>query len=140
MLFKGLSNVETVWMSHFDSVSAIGPEFEELGYTVTGDDETPHRNAAIVSDSSDGMAFSIIWKWMLLRAVTSRSELRSGYLWMSTLWDEPILESQIEQIREEVGEQSVFLLASGGVDSPLLQSHAWLLDLIASSCCTSTTD
>ncbi|HPB28898.1 MAG TPA: glutamine-hydrolyzing GMP synthase, partial [Acidobacteriota bacterium] len=35
-LFEGLDATERVWMSHFDSVTGVGPEFEELGYTLTG--------------------------------------------------------------------------------------------------------
>jgi len=50
-LFKGLGPVEQVWMSHFDSVAAVGPEFEELGYTISRDGSPDHRFAAIGSDT-----------------------------------------------------------------------------------------
>ena len=49
-IFKGLGKVEQVWMSHFDSVAALGPDFEELGFTVTGSETVGHANAVIVSD------------------------------------------------------------------------------------------
>ena len=49
--FEGLGPVEQVWMSHFDSVTSVGPEFEELGHTTSGDGGTAHRFAAIGSDS-----------------------------------------------------------------------------------------
>ena len=49
-LFAGLDQIEQVWMSHFDSVTAVGPDFEELGYTVLGEGGEPHRFAAIGSD------------------------------------------------------------------------------------------
>ncbi len=35
--------------AHFDTVSAIGPDFEELGYSVLGEGSPPHRYAAIGS-------------------------------------------------------------------------------------------
>ncbi len=51
-LFAGLSAVEQVWMSHFDSVTSVGADFEELGYTLLGESEgIGHRFAAIGSDT-----------------------------------------------------------------------------------------
>ena len=47
-LFSGLDPSERVWMSHYDSVASVGPEFQELGYSLTGGGE--HRYAAIGSD------------------------------------------------------------------------------------------
>ena len=49
-LFKDLDEIEQVWMSHFDSVVDIGPDFEELAYTVMGN-QAPHRFAAVASDT-----------------------------------------------------------------------------------------
>ena len=51
-LFAGLGPVEPVWMSHFDSVTAVGSGFEELGRTAlgAGAGAAPHRFAAIGSD------------------------------------------------------------------------------------------
>ena len=39
-LFEGLDRTQTVWMSHFDTVTALGEGFEEIGYT-----ETDHQQA-----------------------------------------------------------------------------------------------
>jgi GMP synthase (glutamine-hydrolysing) len=118
-LFKGLSKVETVWMSHFDSVSAIGPEFEELGYTITGEDAAPHRNAAIVSDSLKRYGFQ--YHPEVDATVNGDTMIRNFVLDIcgcKPSWDmSTFLDSQLEQIRSQVGERSVFLLASGGVDS-----------------------
>ena len=50
-LFAGLGPVEQVWMSHYDSVVDVGPEFQELGYSMTADGSPQHRYAAIGSDS-----------------------------------------------------------------------------------------
>ena len=118
-LFKGLDSTETVWMSHFDSVSAVGPDFEELGYTVTGDDAHPHRNAVIVSDSLRRYGFQYHPEVdatengdvMIRNFVTDICGCQPS-------WDmSRFLESQLDSIRSHVGERSVFLLASGGVDS-----------------------
>ena len=49
-LFKGLSPIETVWMSHCDSVTAVGDGFRELGWSKLGANAEPHRNAAIADD------------------------------------------------------------------------------------------
>jgi GMP synthase (glutamine-hydrolysing) len=57
-LFAGLGPVEPVWMSHYDSVVALGPEFEELGHTVTGGDSTGTAALRSVRIRSDATAFS----------------------------------------------------------------------------------
>jgi len=48
-IFSGLGPSEQVWMSHYDSVASVGPDFDELGYSVTAGGE--HRYAAIGSDT-----------------------------------------------------------------------------------------
>ena len=50
-LFKGLGPVERVWMSHFDSVTSVGPQFEEAGFTTLGAGGHEHRHAAIASNT-----------------------------------------------------------------------------------------
>src|SRR5512141_1594007 len=50
-LFAGLATVERVWMSHFDSVTSVGPGFEEIGYTTIGASGEEQRFAAIASPS-----------------------------------------------------------------------------------------
>jgi len=118
-LFKGLDSVEQVWMSHFDSVTSLGPEFEELGYTSTGTDAAPHPNAAIVSDSlrRDGVQFH-----PEVDSTTHGDQMIGNFVkeicGCRPTWDmSQFLDMQVERIREQVGEGSVFLLASGGVDS-----------------------
>ena len=56
-LFKGLEQVEPVWMSHFDTVSAIGQGFEELAYSTTGAHGETNRFAAIGSDKKRRYGF-----------------------------------------------------------------------------------
>ncbi|RMG44681.1 MAG: glutamine-hydrolyzing GMP synthase [Candidatus Dadabacteria bacterium] len=118
-LFEGLEEVEQVWMSHFDSVSSLGPEFEELGYTVLDVNSEPHRYAAIGSDKLKRYGFqfhpevddSINGHVMLKNFVC-------GICGCEPSWNvENFLEEKLNQIRTQVGDNSVFLLASGGVDS-----------------------
>jgi len=118
-LFKGLEKVEQVWMSHFDSVVKIGPEFEELGYTVTGTDAKPHAYAAIGSDSLRRYGFQFHPE---VDDTTHGDEMIANFVieicGCRPSWDmSQFLEAEIGRIREHVGDRSVFLLASGGVDS-----------------------
>ncbi len=117
-LFKGLGKVEQVWMSHFDSVAALGPDFEELGYSVMGDGAV-HRFAAIASDRHKRYGF----QFHAEVDDTPGGDRMLGNFVMDICGCRPswtidrYIELQTEKLNEEVGEQSVFLLASGGVDS-----------------------
>jgi len=118
-LFRGLGPVERVWMSHFDSVTAVGPDFEELGATAGAPGVAAHRFAAIGSDRLRRYGFQfhaevddtehgeqMLANFVLDLCGCKRSWSMQAYL-----------EDQIEAVRRQVGDRSVFLLASGGVDS-----------------------
>ncbi|GMR13160.1 MAG: glutamine-hydrolyzing GMP synthase [Gemmatimonadota bacterium] len=118
-LFKGLGPVEPVWMSHYDSVVDVGPEFTEIGFTKAGDGLPEHRFAAIASDSLRryGLQFhpevdstvhgdDMIANFVLDICGCTPSWSMDGFV-----------DRQTDAIREQVGDRSVFLLASGGVDS-----------------------
>jgi GMP synthase (glutamine-hydrolysing) len=116
-LFSGLGPSERVWMSHYDSVTSVGPEFEELGYTVTAGGE--HRYAAIGSETLKryGLQFH-----PEVDDTVHGTEMISNFVFKicgcTASWSmERYLEEQVERIRGQVGDESVFLLASGGVDS-----------------------
>jgi GMP synthase (glutamine-hydrolysing) len=119
-LFRGLAPVEQVFMSHFDSVVRVGPDFEELGYTVLGESEGGgHRFAAIGSDRLRRYGFqyhpevddTVHGHEMIANFVL-------GICGCTPSWTmERYLEEQVERVRAQVGGKSVFLLASGGVDS-----------------------
>jgi GMP synthase (glutamine-hydrolysing) len=118
-LFAGLGPVEQVWMSHFDSVVSVGPDFEELGNSALSAEATPHRYAAIGSDKLRryGLQFH-----PEVDDTVHGDQMLANFLFRicgcSPSWTmERYLEEQIERVREEVGVRSVFLLASGGVDS-----------------------
>ena len=118
-LFKGLGPVERVWMSHFDSVADVGPLFEELGYTELGEGGARHRYAAIGSDTLRRYGFQYHAEVddtehgdeMLANFVLDVCGCRPSWTM------ERYLDEQVEHVRRQVGERSVFLLASGGVDS-----------------------
>jgi GMP synthase (glutamine-hydrolysing) len=119
-LFKGLAPVEQVFMSHFDSVVALGEGFEELGHTVLGESEgAGHRFAAIGSDQYRRYGFqfhpevddTVHGHEMIANFVL-------GICGCSPSWTmDRYLEEQVARVRAQVGNRSVFLLASGGVDS-----------------------
>jgi GMP synthase (glutamine-hydrolysing) len=117
-LFEGLGMVEPVWMSHFDSVVAVGPEFEELGYTSLGSAQ-PHRFAVIASDRLRRYGFQFHPE---VDDTLHGDEMIGNFVLRicgcSPSWTmERYLEEQVERVRAQVGDRSVFLLASGGVDS-----------------------
>ncbi|MCG6958204.1 MAG: glutamine-hydrolyzing GMP synthase [Gemmatimonadetes bacterium] len=118
-LFKGLESVEQVFMSHFDSVTSVGPEFQELGMTLTGEGSPEHRYAAIASDSLRRYGFQFHPE---VDDTVHGDAMISNFIFeicgCRKSWDmERFLEEEIERIRAQVGDESVFLLASGGVDS-----------------------
>jgi len=118
-IFKGLDATERVWMSHFDSVTSVGPGFEEVGFTTLGTSSTPHRHAAIGSNS--------LRRWGVqfhpeVDDTVHGSEMIANFVLgvcgCAPSWTmERYVEERVEQVRQQVGGQSVFLLASGGVDS-----------------------
>ncbi|MFT7519698.1 MAG: GMP synthase (glutamine-hydrolyzing) [Kiritimatiellia bacterium] len=118
-LFEGLQPVEQVWMSHFDSVTKVGPSFKEIGWSTLGKDSEQHRFAAIASDDLrrygmqyhpevDGTANGdrMICNFVLNICGCEPTWTMNQYV-----------SAQLEQLKQEVGDRPVFLLASGGVDS-----------------------
>ncbi|MGD8329805.1 MAG: glutamine-hydrolyzing GMP synthase [Acidobacteriota bacterium] len=118
-LMAGLDDVEQVFMSHNDSVTSVGEGFFELGYSKATKDAEGHRFAAIGSDTYRRYGFQfhpevddtihgdrMIANFVLGICGCKPSWSMDGYL-----------EEEAERLREQVGDNSVFLLASGGVDS-----------------------
>lgn len=118
-LFKGLGPVEQVWMSHYDSVTAVGPEFRELGWSVTTDGGPDHRFAAIGSDSLRRYGFQYHPE---VDDTVHGDQMIANFVFeicgCEPTWSmDAFIADQMERIRDQVGDGSVFLLASGGVDS-----------------------
>ncbi len=118
-VFRGLAPVERVFMSHFDSVTSVGPAFSEIGYTTLGDSGPSHRYAAIGSDALRRYGFqfhpevddTVHGDEMIANFVL-------GVCGCTPSWTmEQYIAEQMGRVRRQVGDQSVFLLASGGVDS-----------------------
>jgi len=118
-IFKGLGKIEQVWMSHFDTVTEIGPDFEEIGWSQLGADGDVHRFAAIASDKLKRYGFqyhpevddTVNGETMIANFVLNICGCKPTWT-MGNFVDE-----EVRKIRERVGGQSVFLLASGGIDS-----------------------
>ncbi len=118
-LFRGLDEVEPVWMSHYDSVVEVGPEFRELGYTVTAEGSPDHRFAAIGSDSLRRYGFQFHPEVDdTIRGDDMIANFVFGICGCTASWSmDAFIEEQRNRVSEQVGDRSVFLLASGGVDS-----------------------
>jgi GMP synthase (glutamine-hydrolysing) len=118
-LFEGLDKHQPVWMSHYDSVTAVGEDFLEFGFTTLGDGQPSHRFAVIGSDRHQRYGFqfhpevesTVHGDTMIANFVTRICACRP------TWTIENFLDDEIARIQEQVGDRSVFLLASGGVDS-----------------------
>jgi len=118
-VFKGLDKVEQVWMSHFDTVTSVGPHFEEIGYSQLGPEGEVHHFAAIASEKLRRYGFQFHPE--VDDTVNGETMIRNFVL--DICGCEPTwtmghyLEDEVRRIRERVGDDSVFLLVSGGVDS-----------------------
>ena len=118
-IMKGLGSVEQVWMSHNDTVASLGPDFEEIGYSFLGEGGKKHRYAAIGSNRLRRWGFqfhpevddTVHGDVMIANFVLGICGCRPSWTM------ETYLEQQIEILKGLVGDRSVFLLASGGVDS-----------------------
>jgi GMP synthase (glutamine-hydrolysing) len=118
-LFKGLGDVEQVWMSHFDSVSEVGPDFAEIAVSSAGGGSAVHRYAAIASDKLKRYGFQFHPE---VDDTVHGQEIISNFVFgiadCKPSWTmERYLDEQVAAIKKQVGDRSVFLLASGGVDS-----------------------
>ncbi len=118
-LFEGQPAVQQVWMSHFDSVVSVGPAFRELGYSRSADGAPDHRFAAIGSDEL--RRYGLQYHPEVDDSVHGDEQIANFVLEIcgcEPTWSmEAYIREEIEVLRERVGDQSVFLLASGGVDS-----------------------
>jgi GMP synthase (glutamine-hydrolysing) len=119
-IFAGLGPVEQVWMSHYDSVTTVGPDFRELGYsTLEGGTEVQHRYAAIGSDRLRRYGFQFHPE---VDDTPHGSQMLGNFVLgicgcRPTWTMDRYVDEVLARVREQVGNSGVFLLASGGVDS-----------------------
>eukprot|EP00812_Abedinium_dasypus_P009947 NODE_35_length_2566_cov_425.397053.p1 GENE.NODE_35_length_2566_cov_425.397053~~NODE_35_length_2566_cov_425.397053.p1 ORF type:complete len:637 (-),score=201.27 NODE_35_length_2566_cov_425.397053:554-2464(-) len=126
-IFHGLEPKQVVWMSHYDTVQTVGPDFEELGYTMTslratdGAEVVDKRgpNAAICCDKLRRYGFQFHPE---VDTTEHGAEMISNFVLRicgcRPTWDmQTYRMKSIADVAAKVGERGVFLLASGGVDS-----------------------
>ena len=117
-VFAGLPRDQTVWMSHQDTVVAVGDGFREVGVSYDHDG-TAHRFAAIADEDRRRYGFQYHpevddtehGEAMLRNFVLDVCGCRGDWTMARHM------EEQADAIRSAVGARKVFLLASGGVDS-----------------------
>jgi len=118
-VFAGLDPVETVWMSHGDSVTQLPAGFAEIGESRAGEGAAAHPNAAIADESRKRYGFqfhpevddTVHGDVMLRNFVVNICGCTPDWTM------DRFLEEQVEAIRRQAEERGVLLLVSGGVDS-----------------------
>jgi GMP synthase (glutamine-hydrolysing) len=135
-IFDGLGPDEIVWMSHGDSVTRLPEGFVELGYSMHIDSKAAQGERAVA-----GRAAELLPAEHRYAAIANETLKRYGFQFHPEVDDtehgqemlrnfavgicgcEPTwtIENYIAEeariLRERVGDQKVFLLVSGGVDS-----------------------
>ena len=113
ILFEGVPESSTVWMSHFDYISKVADGFEITSYT----DNFPCASCEDVKNQNYAIQFhpevlhTEYGKTILKNYVMNVCKC-SGDWRMDAFVDE-----QIQQIRKKVGDGKVLCALSGGVDS-----------------------
>lgn len=118
-IFAGVPRESVVWMSHGDTVVALGAGFTELGTSLVPGDDHPHRNAAIADERRKRYGFQF-------HPEVDDSEFGDkmlenfaiGICGCRPSWTmQRYVKEEVETVRAQAAGKGVFLLASGGVDS-----------------------
>lgn len=113
LLFEGIYDKSTVWMSHGDSVSELPDGFERIGYT----DDCEITAMADNKNNIFGLQFhpevehSEKGKEMIENFVTKICKAKPNWFIKDQVND------LLENIKKQTGDKNVFILVSGGVDS-----------------------
>ncbi len=112
-LFEGLSEEETVWMSHGDSLVIISDSFDAISYT----DNSPF--AAIVHKDQPIYALQFHPE---VSHTTNGLKILDNFLkkiagFKGDWTPAAFIDSTIEEVQNKVGDKKVLLALSGGVDS-----------------------
>lgn len=113
VLFKGLPRKQHVWMSHRDSVVSMPEGFDSTSFTegaVIASFENRERNLYGVQFHPE-VVHTPYGKDILKNFVYDVCECLPNWTKLN------IIETAIEQIREQVGDEKVICALSGGVDS-----------------------
>ncbi len=121
-LFRGLETIEQVWMSHYDSVAELGDRFEEIGYSAIGSGAVKHHFAAVASDELK--RYGLQFHPEVDDTQKGERILENFVLDIcgcKTTWTmENYVGDITRNISDRVGDGSVLLLVSGGVDSTVV--------------------
>ncbi|HOD13444.1 MAG TPA: glutamine-hydrolyzing GMP synthase [Spirochaetota bacterium] len=113
MLFKGLAQKEQVWMSHGDKVTSPPP-----GFTLIA---SSHNAEVAAIEHQEKKIYGVQFHPEVYHTVNGKKILENflfGICGLSPSWNmESFIESSVESIRKEVGDGTVLLGLSGGVDS-----------------------
>lgn len=112
-IFRGLSDIETIWMSHGDSVAKLPPGFK----TVANTQECPV--AAMADDKRKFYGFQFHPE---VTHTVSGTKILSNFIYnickCKPSWTmKKFIPEACESIRGKVGGKKVIILISGGVDS-----------------------
>jgi GMP synthase (glutamine-hydrolysing) len=110
-IFQGLPDRLDVWMSHGDRIEALPPGFNVLASS----DNAPY--AAMGKDKIVGIQFHPEVSHTPLGSAILRAFLYEVCDCTGNWTSESFIESTIEDIRHQVGDDRVLLALSGGVDS-----------------------
>jgi GMP synthase (glutamine-hydrolysing) len=113
LIFGGLGNEETVWMSHGDLVERLPSGFEVLGAT----SDCPTAGIGDTTRRFYGLQFHPEVHHTPRGTKILKNFVSGACGCEPRLPTSPAVESLLEQIRAEVGDKNVFLFVSGGVDS-----------------------
>lgn len=111
-IFKGIESDSRVWMSHFDMVKELGEGFEVIGMT----EDCPTAAIGNIEKKLYSIQFhpEVTHSQEGMKILDNFVELCN----VSRDWSiEQFIEEEIAAIKEKIGDNKVFLLVSGGVDS-----------------------
>lgn len=113
-LFKGLKEKSIVWMSHFDYISKMGPNFKSIAHS-------DHCPVAAFASTDESKIYGLQFHPEVLHTEQGTEMIKNFVLnvcgckgdWIMS----DFVKRKIEEIRAEVGDGKVLCALSGGVDS-----------------------
>lgn len=112
-VFEGVSPSTICWMSHFDYIERVAPEFEITAHTA----DCP----VAAAENADKKLYAIQFHPEVLHTVQGKEMLRNFVMNVCECtgdWKmDAFVENSIQEIRKKVGSGKVLCALSGGVDS-----------------------
>lgn len=111
-LFEGAKNPLRVWMSHGDTVAALGPGFHETAFT------SDCRHSAVADDARRFYGVQFHPEVTHTPFGMTMFDHFLKICGVARDWSiEEFIREEVAAIKKKVGDHNVFLLVSGGVDS-----------------------